>query len=43
MKKYTGPAKPIPTHVELISDRAERIIFLLLAVFFAVLLLLGVI
>lgn len=35
MKKYTGPAKPIPTHVELISDKAERIIFLLLAAFLA--------
>lgn len=40
---YTGPAKPIPTHVELISDRAERIIFLILAVVFAVMLLTGVI
>ena len=36
MKKYTGPAKPTPTHVELISDRAERIIFLLFAIFIAV-------
>ena len=35
-KKYTGPAKPIPTHIELISDRAERVIFLLLAIFLAV-------
>ena len=34
--KYTGPAKPIPTHVELISDKAERVIFLLLAVVAAV-------
>ena len=34
--KYTGPAKPIPTHVELISDKAERVIFLLLAIFLAV-------
>lgn len=33
---YCGPAKPIPTHVELISDRAERVIFLLLAIFMAV-------
>lgn len=33
--KYQGPAKPIPTHVELISDRAERIIFLLFAIFLA--------
>jgi hypothetical protein len=36
MTKYTGPAKPIHTHVELISDRAERIIFLLFAIFLAV-------
>ena len=35
-KPYTGPAKPIPTHVELISDRAERVIFLLLAIFLAI-------
>ena len=43
MKKYNGPPKPIPTHRERISDKVERIIFLLLAIFFAVLLLLGVI
>jgi hypothetical protein len=36
MTKYTGPSKPIHTHVELISDRAERIIFLLFAIFLAV-------
>ena len=36
MKKYQGPAKPLPTHVELISDKAERVIFLLLAIFMAV-------
>lgn len=36
MKKYTGPSKPIPTHIEIISDKAERIIFLLLAIFMAV-------
>ena len=34
--KYTGPSKPIPTTVELISDKAERVIFLLLAIFIAV-------
>jgi hypothetical protein len=34
--KYTGPAKPIPTHTELISDKAERVIFLLLAIVAAV-------
>lgn len=33
--KYRGPAKPIPTHVELITDRGERVIFLLLAIFLA--------
>lgn len=38
MKKYTGPAKPIPTHRELISDKVERIIFLLLAIVAAVIL-----
>lgn len=30
--KYTGPAKPITTHVEIVSDKAERVIFLLLAI-----------
>jgi hypothetical protein len=34
--KYTGPPKPQPTHVDLVSDRAERVIFLLLAIFMAV-------
>ncbi len=34
--KYTGPAKPIPTAYEIVSDKAERVIFLLLAVFMAV-------
>ncbi len=36
MKKYKCPAKPIPTHTELITDKGERIIFLLLAIFLAV-------
>lgn len=27
--KYRGPAKPIPTHVEIVSDKVERIVFLL--------------
>ena len=40
MKKYQGPPKPIPTHRESISDKLERIIFLLLAIFLAVFLLL---
>lgn len=43
MKKYKGPAEPIPTHRELISDRAEAIIFVVLAVVFVVFLLLEVI
>jgi len=36
--KYTGPKKPIPTHIEIVSDKAERVIFLLLAMFLAALL-----
>jgi hypothetical protein len=39
MKKYKGPAKPIPTTREIITDKAERVIFLLFAVFMAVYLL----
>lgn len=31
--RYTGPAKPKPTHHEIISDRAETVIFVLLAIF----------
>lgn len=31
--KYKGPAKPIPTHRELISDKALAVIFILLAIF----------
>lgn len=27
--KYRGPAKPIPTHIEIVSDRTERIVFLI--------------
>lgn len=42
-KKYTGPAEPIPTHREPISDRAELVIFAVLAVVFVVLLLTEVI
>lgn len=34
--KYRGPAKPTPAHVELITDKGERVIFLLLAIFMAV-------
>jgi hypothetical protein len=36
MKKYKGPPKPIPTTREIITDKAERVIFLLLAIFLAV-------
>jgi hypothetical protein len=36
MKRYKGPAKPIPTETELVSDKVERVIFLLLAIFLAV-------
>jgi hypothetical protein len=32
--KYKGPAKPIPTHHEPVSDRAELIWFVVLAVIF---------
>jgi len=32
MKRYTGPSKPISTRVEIVSDKAERVIFLLLAI-----------
>jgi hypothetical protein len=34
--KYTGPSKPIPTRIEIVSDKAERVIFLMLAAFLAV-------
>lgn len=37
--KYQGPAEPIPTHVELVTDKGERVIFLLLAIVAALLLL----
>ena len=36
--KYQGPPKPIPTKIEIVSDKAERIIFLCLAAFLAVIL-----
>jgi hypothetical protein len=36
MPKYNGPPKPIPTHRELISDKAELIIYILLAIFVVV-------
>ncbi len=36
--KYTGPPKPIPTHREPMSDRAELIWFIVLAIVFVVIL-----
>lgn len=39
--KYQGPPKPIPTHRELISDRAELIIYAVLAIVLAVILYFG--
>lgn len=41
MTKYTGPAKPTPTHREIISDKAETIIFILLAIVAALLVYFG--
>jgi hypothetical protein len=41
--KYTGPAKPIPTHREPMGDKALLIWFAVLAAVFVVLLLLEVI
>lgn len=35
--KYRGPAKPIPTHVELISEKVERVFFLACLIFVALL------
>jgi hypothetical protein len=40
MKKYKGPAKPIPTHREPVSDRAELIWYVVLAVVFVVIMVL---
>lgn len=37
-RKYTGPARGVPTHREIISDRAEAVIFILMAVVAAVIL-----
>ena len=41
MTKYTGPAKPTPTHREIISDKAETIIFIVLAIVAALLVYFG--
>jgi hypothetical protein len=43
MKRYKGPSKPIPTHREPISDKAEAVIFIVLAVIFILFLILEVI
>ena len=43
MKKYEGPPEPIPTHREIISDKAELIIYAVLAVVFILFLVLEVI
>jgi hypothetical protein len=40
MKKYTGPAKPIPTEREPMSDKALAIWFVVLAVVFVVIMVL---
>jgi hypothetical protein len=37
-QSYKGPAKPMPTHRELISDRAELIVYAVLAIVLAVIL-----
>lgn len=42
-QSYKGPSKPIQTRTEIISEKTELIIFAVLAVFFALMLLLGVI
>ena len=41
MKRYTGPARGVPTHREPISDKAETVIFILLAVVAAVIIYFG--
>jgi hypothetical protein len=40
MKKYTGPAEPIPTHRETLSDKALAIWFVVLFVVFVVIMVL---
>jgi len=39
--KYKGPPKPIPTHREPISDKAEAVIFIVLAIVAALLIYFG--
>lgn len=41
MKRYTGPARGIPTHREPISDKALAVIFILLAIVAAVIVYFG--
>lgn len=31
-RKYTGPARGIPTHREIISDKAEAVFFVVMAI-----------
>jgi hypothetical protein len=31
-RKYTGPARGIPTHREIISDKAEAVFFIVMAI-----------
>ena len=32
MRKYKGPARGIPTHREIISDKAEAVFFIVMAI-----------
>jgi hypothetical protein len=41
MKRYTGPARGIPTHREPISDKAEAVVFIVLAIVAAVIIYFG--
>lgn len=39
--KYTGPARGIPTYREIISDKAEAVIFIVLAIVAALIIYFG--
>ena len=39
--KYKGPPKPIPTYREIISDKAEAVFFIVMAIVAAVILYFG--
>lgn len=39
--KYKGPPKPIPTYREIISDKAEAVIFIVLAIVAALIIYFG--